>query len=112
MPASAGNFLNIVAENGRLKLLRRMINVFLQVMVAHRNMALCEIITAKPLEQSTRDILLGVLKKLAKGKNVQLTERVDKSIIGGLVLGIEDKHIDLSIAKKIQIYTDALKRAL
>lgn len=86
--------------------------MFLTVMVAHRNEALCEVITAKPLDDSTRSTLLKTLKKFAKGKNVQLTEKVDPSIIGGMIVGVEDKHIDMSIARKIQMYTDILKQAI
>lgn len=113
MPKAAVNFLSIVAENGRLKLLRRMVNMFLAVMVAHRNEALCEVITAKPLDDSTRSALMDALKKFVKdGKKIQLTEKVDPSIIGGMIVGVEDKHIDMSIARKIQMYTDILKQAL
>ncbi|XP_072932023.1 ATP synthase subunit O, mitochondrial-like isoform X1 [Epargyreus clarus] len=113
MPPSAVNFLSLVAENGRLKLLRRMITMFLAVMVAHRNEALCEVITAKPLDDGTRKSLMEALKKFVKdGKNIQLTEKVEPSIIGGMIVGVEDKHIDLSIARKIQMYTDILKQTI
>lgn len=112
MPAEAANFLAVVAENGRLKYLRKMITMFLAVMVAHRKEALCEVITAKPLDDSTRSSLMAALKKFAKGKNIQLTEKVDPSIIGGMVVGVEDKHIDMSISRKIQMYTDILKQSI
>ncbi|XP_013199644.2 ATP synthase subunit O, mitochondrial [Amyelois transitella] len=113
MPAAAINFLSVVAENGRLKKLRRMITMFLAVMVAHRNEALCEVITAKPLDDSARKSLMDALKKFVKqGKNITLTEKVDPSIIGGMIVGVEDKHIDMSIARKIQMYTDILKQSV
>ena len=113
MPPAAINFLVLVAENGRLKLLRRIITMFSAVMVAHRSEALCEVITAKPLDDTSRKALIDALKKLVKGKkNIQLTERVDPSIIGGVIVGVEDKHIDLSISRKIQMYTDILKQAV
>jgi F-type H+-transporting ATPase subunit O len=113
MPAAAVNFLTIVAENGRLKMLRRMINMFLAVMVAHRNEALCEVITAKTLDDGARKTLMEALQNFVKGgKKIQLTEKVDPSIIGGMIVGIEDKHIDMSIARKIQMYTDILKQSI
>ncbi|XP_053607202.1 ATP synthase subunit O, mitochondrial-like [Plodia interpunctella] len=113
MPAAAVNFLTVVAENNRLKKLRRMITMFMAVMVAHRNEALCEVITAKPLDDSARKSLMDALKKFVKqGKNITLTEKVDPSIIGGMIVGIEDKHIDMSIARKIQMYTDILKQSV
>ncbi|XP_031765413.2 ATP synthase subunit O, mitochondrial-like [Galleria mellonella] len=113
MPAAAINFLAVVAENGRLKKLRRMITMFLAVMVAHRNDALCEVITATPLDDANRKSLMDALKKFVKeGKKIQLTEKVDPSIIGGIIVGVEDKHIDMSIARKIQMYTDILKQSI
>nr|XP_034831018.1 ATP synthase subunit O, mitochondrial-like [Maniola hyperantus] len=113
MPPTAVNFLAVVAENGRLKLLKRIIQTFITVMVAHRNEALCEVVTAKPLDDSSRQAVMKALKTLVqKGKNIQLTEKVDPSIIGGLIVGVEDKHIDLSIARRIQMYTDILKQSV
>lgn len=113
MPNSVINFLSVVAENGRLKKLRRMISLFHNVMVAHRNEALCEVITAKPLDSSTRASLMAALQKyVKKGKKIQLTEKVDPSIIGGMIVGVEDKHIDMSIAKKLQLYTDLIKQSV
>ncbi|VVD02008.1 unnamed protein product [Leptidea sinapis] len=113
MPPAAVNFLQVVAENGRLKMLKKMITLFLTVMVAHRNEALCEIITAKPLDEATRKTLVDALKNLVEGgKKIQLTEKVEPSIIGGLIIGIEDKHIDMSIARKVQMYTDILKQSV
>ncbi|CAH2106431.1 unnamed protein product [Euphydryas editha] len=112
MPPAAVNFLVIVAENGRLKFLKRIIKMFLAVMVAHRNEALCEVITAKPLDEESRKALMDALKKLVKGKNIQLTEKVDPEIIGGVIVGVEDKHIDMSISRKIQMYTDIIKQSV
>ncbi|CAD0199331.1 unnamed protein product [Chrysodeixis includens] len=110
MPDTAANFLGIVAENGRLKMLRRIINMFIGVMVAHRNEALCEVITAEPLDEATRKTLLEVLKKFVKpGQNILLTEKVKLRVIGGMVVGIEDKVIDMTIARKVLKYTQLLK---
>lgn len=112
MPPTAVNFLVIVAENGRLKLLKRIIKMFLTVMMAHRNEALCEVITAKPLDEESRRALMDALKKFVRGKNIQLTEIVDPNIIGGVIVGVEDKHIDMSISRKIQMYTDIIKQSV
>lgn len=113
MPESASNFLALVAENGRLKMLRKMINMYSAVMVAHRNEALCEVITAKPLDEGTRKALMDALKKFVKeGKNITLTEKIDSTLIGGMIVGVEDKHMDMSIARKIQKYTELLQRSL
>ncbi|GBP62854.1 ATP synthase subunit O, mitochondrial [Eumeta japonica] len=112
MPDAAVNFLTLVAENGRLKMLKKMIAMFLKVMVAHRNEAHCEVITAKPLGDSTRAALMSSLEKFVKGKSIQLTEKVDPSIIGGFIVGVDDKHIDMSIARRLKMYTDLLQKGI
>lgn len=112
MPQTAVNFLVIVADNGRLNLLKRIIKMFLAVMQAHRNEALCEVITAKPLDEESRRALMDALKNFVKEKNIQLTEKVDPKIIGGVIVGVEDKHIDMSISRKIQMYTDIIKQSV
>ncbi|XP_011565997.3 ATP synthase subunit O, mitochondrial [Plutella xylostella] len=112
MPDSLANFLQLVAENGRLKMLRKMINMFLIVMVAHRNEALCEVITATPLEEGDRAALMETLKKFVQDKKITLTEKVDPSIMGGMIVGVDDKHVDLSIKRKMLLYTEILKQAL
>ncbi|CAG9584627.1 unnamed protein product [Danaus chrysippus] len=113
MPKATINFLGLVSENGRLKMLKKMINLFNNVMVAHRNEALCEVITAKALDDTSRKALVDALKKFVKGdKKIQMTEKVDPTIIGGVIVGIEDKHIDLSISRKLQMYTDLLKQSI
>lgn len=113
MPAAGYNFLACVAENGRLKMLRKMINMFLTIMVAHRKEAQCEVITAEPLDDGSREALMSALKKFVKeGKTISLKETVDPSIMGGMIVGVEDKHIDMSIARKIQRYTEILKQSI
>jgi len=37
---------------------------------------------------------------------------VNPDIIGGLIVDVGDKHIDMSIATKVQKYTKLLKEAL
>jgi len=36
---------------------------------------------------------------------------VDPSIIGGLIVSIGDKYVDMSIATKVKLYTDVIQTA-
>ncbi|XP_022834454.1 ATP synthase subunit O, mitochondrial-like [Spodoptera litura] len=111
MPRTAINFLGIVAENVRLKHLCRMINLYHTVMVAHRNEALCEVITAEPLDNRTKRALRDILQKFVKsGKKIQITEKISEDIIGGIIVGFENKHVDLSIARSLNKYRELLKQ--
>lgn len=49
---------------------------------------------------------------LKQGQKLLLTEKVDPAIIGGLVVSIGDKYVDMSIASKIKKYTDIITAAV
>jgi len=107
---STSNFLTVLAENGRLRNLNSMINVFKKVMAAHRGDLPCEITTARPLDADLRKELETVLGSFTKkGENIILQTKVDPDIIGGMIVSIGDKYVDLSTASKIKKYSDILK---
>lgn len=109
---ATGNLLQTLADNGRLKKLDSVINSFKAIMAAHRGDVVCEVVTAKPLDDSQRKQLEGALKAfLQKNESIQLTARVDPSIIGGMIVSIGDKYVDMSIASKVKMYTDVISAA-
>ena len=57
-------------------------------------------VTATEIDNETREEVLDFIKK--KGhKNVDLQEKIDKSIIGGAIINIGNKQIDASVSNKI-----------
>lgn len=64
---SSVNFLELLAENGRLKKFDVIVNLFKSIMAAHRGEVVCEVTTAKPLDGGQRKQLEDALKvKLIK----------------------------------------------
>ncbi|XP_058806844.1 ATP synthase subunit O, mitochondrial [Phymastichus coffea] len=107
------NLLSLMAENGRLDKVNQVINAFKLIMAADRGEVVCEVITAKPLDADLKGKLEAALKSSVKsGQNIQLTTRVDPSIVGGMIVSIGDKYVDMSVASKIKKYTDVLKQAV
>jgi F-type H+-transporting ATPase subunit O len=41
-----------------------------------------------------------------------LTAKVDSSIIGGMIISIGDKYVDMSVASKVKKYTDIISAAV
>lgn len=124
---ATGFFLEQLAENGRLNKMDSVINAFKLIMSAHRGEVVCEVITAKPLEAGQRKELEAQLKvrnfaeqlwtklnfnlfqKFVKSnETIHLTAKVDKAIIGGMVVSIGDKYVDMSVASKVKKYTDLI----
>ncbi|XP_036323410.1 ATP synthase subunit O, mitochondrial-like [Rhagoletis pomonella] len=107
-PATA-NLLGLLAENRRLKNIDSVINAFKIIMAAHRGEVVCEVVTAKPLDSSQNKQLESALRAFLKGnQQLKITSRVDPSIIGGLIVSIGDKYVDMSIASKVKLYTDVI----
>ncbi|XP_018410647.1 PREDICTED: ATP synthase subunit O, mitochondrial [Nanorana parkeri] len=104
------NFVNLLAENGRLSKTTSVISSFAKIMSAHRGEVPCSITTASPLDEATLTELKSALNGfLAKGESLKLETKMDPTILGGMLVGIGDKYIDMSTRTKIQKLTKIMK---
>lgn len=67
-----------------------------------KNVEVAYISTALPLEASYRTEIENYLAKTS-GKKIEIVEKVDKDLIGGYILRVEDRQIDNSVKAKLQI---------
>lgn len=73
----------------------------------------CEVITAKELDSSQKQKLESVLKSFVKSnEKVFITTKVDPTIIGGMIVSIGDRYVDMSVASKIKKYTEIISVAV
>ncbi|KXJ26168.1 ATP synthase subunit O, mitochondrial [Exaiptasia diaphana] len=102
-----------MAENNRLKLISSVNSSFGKLMSATRGEVRCSVTTAKELDSANLKDLQSALKSFLKtGETLKLETSVDTSLIGGMVVSFGDKHIDMSIAKKVKDITNAMKESL
>lgn len=66
-----------------------------------KGVEVANITTAIPLEATYRTEIEAYLAKTS-GKKVEIVEKVDKDLIGGYVLRVEDKQIDNSVQAKLR----------
>ena len=74
------------------------------------NLCVVEVVTAVELDDHLRE----VIKKKADqelGKNVVLEERVDKSILGGIIMSANGQRIDASVLTQIENARETLKQS-
>ncbi|XP_032669657.1 ATP synthase subunit O, mitochondrial [Odontomachus brunneus] len=110
MNGATANLLTLLAENGRLGKINQVINLYKLIMAANRGEVVCEVVTAKPLDVDMKTKLESALKGfLKKGQTILLTTKVDPSIIGGMLVSIGDKYVDMSVASKIKKYSDLIQ---
>ncbi|KAK4881616.1 hypothetical protein RN001_004935 [Aquatica leii] len=109
MNSQTSNLLQALAENGRLVKLEGVINAFRTIMSAHRGEVVCQVTTAKELDADQRKKLESVLKSFLQGKqSLHLSVKVDPAIIGGMIVSIGDRYVDMSVQSKIKKYTDLI----
>ena len=103
-PAVA-NFLNVLAENNRLSLLEKIAKDFAKLDDHYNGVVNGTITTAQPLDNKSFKRIEKALagsKFVGPEKTLRLTNTVDPQIQGGLIVEIDEKTVDLSIAARIQ----------
>jgi len=107
------NFFGAMAENNRLPETTGVIDAFETLMASSRNEVHCTITTAKPLDKKSLASVEKSLKGFATGDQVlSVTAQTDPSIVGGLIVEVGDKYIDMSIVTKIQKISNSLSQAV
>lgn len=102
------NFIGVVAENRRLFALTGMIKAYQAQLAASRGEATAEVVSAKPLTDAQVTAVEDALKK-AIGTTVQVEQRVDESLLGGLVVRVGSRMIDSSLKTQLQKMRLAMK---
>ncbi|KAI0459011.1 ATP synthase delta subunit-domain-containing protein [Xylaria acuta] len=109
------NFLSTLAENNRLALLKDVCDKFGQLISASRGEVEMIVTSAQQLDNRTLSRLETAVSKsqyVGQGKKLKVMNEVNPDILGGLVVEIGDRTIDLSVSSKIakmnKLLTDTL----
>jgi F-type H+-transporting ATPase subunit delta len=103
-----GNFLRLVAKNGRLFALDQIIIGFRELAAKARGEATADVTSATPLTGEQVSALAETLKAKI-GKTVTLNQFVDPSLIGGLQVKVGSQMIDSSLKTKLAAMKIAMK---
>jgi len=105
------HWLNIVVDQGRQRRLPVIIEAFLILAQEAREKVTAEVITSIPLPEDLAKRLEQQLSKVTK-KQVFLKPIVDDSILGGVIVKIENKVIDGSVKHRLEeIKNEMIKTA-
>ncbi|KAJ8644259.1 hypothetical protein MRB53_006007 [Persea americana] len=92
------NFLAILAENGRLRHIESIAKSFVDLTMAHRGEVKAIVTTVIPLPPEEEKQLKETLQEIiGHGKTVKLEQKINQSILGGLVVEFGQKLFDMSI---------------
>lgn len=101
-------FGQVLARNRRLFVLPQIIEAYLAELARRRGEVTAQVTSAVELSDAQRQALIERLKATVGGK-VQVDVKVDKSLIGGLIVKVGSRMIDNSLRSKLQRLQLAMK---
>lgn len=101
------NFLDMVFENRREIFIKDMVRNFLDLCRKDKGVVSAKLTTAGEVDKEGKANLSEMLKKAFDSK-IELEEVLDKDIIGGFVLRVDDQELDASVSTQL----NQIKRTL
>lgn len=93
--------LQVMNRKGRAGLVRAFAEAYRQEYNELKGMVEAKVRTAIPLTDEMKQRLENVISRIT-GKTALLEERIDESLIGGMVLHVGDGRMDTSVAKELR----------
>jgi len=94
-------FVNILVENKDLKKAEKVINCFGKIWNENHAIAAVDVVTAEEADDNLVRSLNVYVAKMFKAKNVEISRKVDKSIIGGIIIRHHDTIYDGSLKSRL-----------
>ena len=96
------SIFDIITKKNREPLLPSIAKEFHNAYNNYKNIGKASVTTASPLDAKLKTEIEAIAKKLSDKGQVELTQKVDKDLIGGFILNVGDKQIDASIKSKLK----------
>jgi F-type H+-transporting ATPase subunit delta len=103
-------FLKVISNNKRFSSLPSIILQFIKINAQKRGDILADVTSADDLSDQQQEDIKEQLRTIL-GEKLSLNFKVDKNIIGGLIVKVGSKMIDTSLANKINKLNIAMKGA-
>jgi len=95
-------YIRLITHKKREKYLVEIAEEFLNQYKIKKNIITASITSASGLDDTARKTVISLVK--GNGTNeVVLQEKIDKNIIGGFIIRVEDKQVDTSVSRKLSL---------
>lgn len=94
------NFINVLCDNGRIKYFNSVAVQFKEMYNEKNGIMEVVAVTTQPLSDTLREKLVDKLVKIS-GKKIVLVEKIDATIMGGIVLKYNNTQIDASVKSRL-----------
>lgn len=102
-------FLGVLIEKKRIRHLGEIIDEFVRLVKAEKGIAHVTVISAVPLSNAERERLIPALAEKTNMK-IELEQKVDPSIIGGMIILMHNEIIDGSIRHELTLIEEQLSK--
>jgi F-type H+-transporting ATPase subunit delta len=95
-------FINILIRKGREALLPQIAVAFTRLYQVQQNIIVAEVRSAVPLSEEARRQVSELAQKEYPGKTIEISEKVEQDLIGGIIIRIGDTQYDGSVSRRLQ----------
>lgn len=98
---TTNSFMGIVLRKRREAYLPEIVDAFIEQYRTYKSITTAKLVTAVPVDDNLLNKVKSMVLAHTGRKNIELTTKVDKSLIGGFILTFDDKLYDSSISHKL-----------
>lgn len=109
LPKTLADGLQIMAENGRLVAITAVAKAYHELELDAEGITPALAVTAAPLSSSDQKQIEAELAR-AVGGAVELSSQVDEAVIGGVVLRVGSRMLDMSVRSQLNMMRRNLKK--
>ncbi len=96
-----GNFVKVLISNNDISKADEIIKQFVGIWNKEQGIVEAEVVSAKELDNKIAKLLNNYIVKLSGAEKVLVRQKVDKNILGGVVIKYGDKVLDGSLREKL-----------
>ncbi|MEK7203453.1 MAG: ATP synthase F1 subunit delta [Patescibacteria group bacterium] len=96
------NFVKILKDNNELTKINQIVEQFIEIWHFEKKIILAEIVSAKKIGMNTEKLLKNYIKEINKASEVIIEKKIDKSLLGGVVIKYNDKILDGSLKNSLK----------
>jgi F-type H+-transporting ATPase subunit delta len=96
------NFMLLLVDKRRIVFVKGIAEKYLDRLRALENIALAEVTSAQPLNESQTTAISERIKQFTKASSVELKTSIDPDLIGGVIIKVGSQVIDTSIRGQLR----------
>ncbi|MBU4256905.1 ATP synthase F1 subunit delta [Patescibacteria group bacterium] len=96
------NFVKLLIDNNDISKIDKIIGQFKKIWNREEGIVEAEAVSARELDKKIVKLLNGYIVQLSGARKVLLKQKVDKNILGGVIIKYEDKILDGSLKARLK----------